>query len=412
MILKNIEVVHPISKYNTFAEICCIDNSSDNKHWQHSYLFFNEKMNVVAHFISQDCLWVEHLSKNANNLFVLSNVDKKTCEIVQVSQYNKYSSINIYDDIELGVEDLTFAVKKAGLWGFIDEKGNEIIPCKYQSYCCFSQGLAAVKENKKWGFINKKGEAIIPFEYDIPKFSSFNGDFAPVFKECKAGYIDKQGNETISFKYDDALVSYKGSKIFPVKLRGKWGFIDKDEYVVIPFVYDSVECNGDDYSLYHVVKNGKTGLVDPIKSCEIIPTIYDELCVNDRLIVVKTKTDDDKKTFQIIDWNNNLISKERYDYISEYISEGLFVASNNKKYGYINKKGDVVISFKYCKCKDFVGGIAIVTNFDGTKEVIDKNGTVLYKTRPFQEIFNVGNGYIFTQNEQRYELLMPSERKY
>ena len=411
MILKNIEIVHPISKYNTFAEICCIDNSSDNKHWQRSYLFLNEKMNVVAHFISQDCLWVEHLSKNANNLFVLSNIEKKTCEIVQVSQYNKYSSINIYDDIELGAEDSTFAVKKAGLWGFIDENGNEIIPCKYQSYCCFSQGLAAVKENGKWGFINKKGETIISFEYDIPQFSSFNGDFAPVFKEDKAGYIDKHGNEAISFKYDDVLVCYKGSRIFPVKLRGKWGFIDKDEYVVIPFIYDSVECNGDDYSLYHVVKNGKTGLVDPIKSCEIIPTIYDELCVNDGLIVVKTKTDD-KKTFQIIDWNNKLISKERYDYISEYNSEGLFVASNNKKYGYINEKGEVVISFKYRKCKDFVGGIAVATNFDGTKEVIDKNGTVLYKTRPFQEIFNVGNGYIFAQNEQGYELLMPSERKY
>ena len=413
MILKNIKVVHPISRHNTFAEVYYVDKSFNNKYRQHHYLFLDKKMKTVAHFIGSDFLLVEHLSENPDNIFVLTNLEKKTCEIVQVEPCNKYSSINVYDDIEFGVEDSTFAVQKDGLWGFIDELGQEIIPCQYKKYCSFSKSLAAVQKDNKWGFINKKGETVIPFDYEIPQFSSFDGDIAPVFKENKAGYIDKQGNVVISFKYEDAGISYHDSCIFPVKLKGKWGFVDKDEYVKIPFIYDNVECNGDCYPVHHVTQNGKIGLVSPIIGREIIPSIYDDLCVNEKYVVVRTVSTNGNKIAKILDWNNNLITQEEYDYISDYIDEGFYVAHNNKKYGYLNEKGEVAIPLKYRQCNDFVGGITIATNFDFSKEVIDKNGDILLKTTPEQNIFNVGNGYVFVEkeNSSEYELLKICSRK-
>lgn len=413
MILKNIKVVHPISRHNTFAEVYYVDKNFNNTYKQHHYLFLDKQMKTVAHFIGNDFLLVEHLSEKENNIFVLTNLEKKTCEIVQVEPFNKYSSINVYDDIEFGVEDSTFAVQKDGLWGFIDELGQEIIPCQYKKYCSFSQNLAAVQKDNKWGFINKKGETVIPFDYEIPQFSSFDGDIAPVFKENKAGYIDKQGNVVISFKYEDAGISYHDSCIFPVKLKGKWGFVDKDEYVKIPFIYDNVECDGDCYPVYHVTQNGKIGLVSPIIGREIIPAIYDDLCVNEKSVVVRTVSTNGNKITKILDWNNNLITQEEYDYISDYIDEGFYVAHNNKKYGYLNEKGEVAIPLKYRQCNDFVGGITIATNFDFSKEVIDKNGDILLKTTPEQNIFNVGNGYVFVEkeNSSEYELLKICSRK-
>jgi len=52
-------------------------------------------------------------------------------------------------------------------FGFIDKKGNTIIPFIYQDgHRMFSNGLAGVKFNGLWGFINKKGESMIPFIYD------------------------------------------------------------------------------------------------------------------------------------------------------------------------------------------------------------------------------------------------------
>ena len=99
--------------------------------------------------------------------------------------------------------------------------------------------------------------------------------------------------------------------------------------------------------------------------------------------------------------------------IDDYIDEGFYVAHNNKKYGYLNEKGEVAIPFKYRLCNNFVGGIAIATNFDFSKEVIDKNGDILLKTTSGQNIFNVGNGYVFVEkeNSSEYELLKICSRK-
>jgi hypothetical protein len=54
----------------------------------------------------------------------------------------------------------------------------------------FSEGLAAVKQ-EKWGFINAKGEIIIPAQYD--EAYMFQNGMAGVWKDGKAFYIDSKG---------------------------------------------------------------------------------------------------------------------------------------------------------------------------------------------------------------------------
>lgn len=41
-------------------------------------------------------------------------------------------------------------VKCNGKYGFIDVMGYEVIPCQYEGYHYFSEGMAAVKKNGKW----------------------------------------------------------------------------------------------------------------------------------------------------------------------------------------------------------------------------------------------------------------------
>ena len=73
--------------------------------------------------------------------------------------------LNVYENIEFGIEDGCFAVKKDGLWGFIDDKGNEIIPPMYQQYNSFHDGFACVKKDGLWGIIDKQNNVILPFKY-------------------------------------------------------------------------------------------------------------------------------------------------------------------------------------------------------------------------------------------------------
>lgn len=84
-------------------------------------------------------------------------------------------------------------------YGFIDEKGNEVIPLKYDLAYPFKDGLAIVKLDGKWGYIDKSGNEIIPPKYD--RAYSFSEGLAAVELNLKCGFIDKTGTVVIPIKY-------------------------------------------------------------------------------------------------------------------------------------------------------------------------------------------------------------------
>ena len=93
-----------------------------------------------------------------------------------------------------------------GLFGFVNDNGEEYITCKYQYAHNFSEDLAAVNKGGsfppgngphftggKWGYINRKGEEVVPFQYD--NACSFYGGAALVRIGKRSFYIDRYGNE-------------------------------------------------------------------------------------------------------------------------------------------------------------------------------------------------------------------------
>ena len=142
------------------------------------------------------------------------------------------------------------------MYGFINEKYEEVIPYKYYDAKSFSDGLAAVSNKKieklvqmlprinkrdeydyfdideegneirtkgNYGFMDNLGRQVIPCKYD--NASSFREGIAMVEQNDKQGYIDKSGNEIISLKYDFAEDFYEGLAL--VAINGKFGFINK-----------------------------------------------------------------------------------------------------------------------------------------------------------------------------------------
>ena len=109
-------------------------------------------------------------------------------------------------------------IKKVnGKYGFVNEKGKIVIPCKYDEVYDFSEGLAAVRKGDYWGFwgfINSKGEEVIPCKYDNAK--PFKNGYAAVEQ----------------LEYED------GEPILSVEPDPHWGVIDKNGKVIIPFNYD------------------------------------------------------------------------------------------------------------------------------------------------------------------------------
>ena len=56
-------------------------------------------------------------------------------------------------------------VYKDGKWGYIDTTGKEIVPCQYEWYGNFSDGLAALYKDGKYGYIDTTGKVVIPFVF-------------------------------------------------------------------------------------------------------------------------------------------------------------------------------------------------------------------------------------------------------
>ncbi|MEO6490424.1 MAG: PKD domain-containing protein [Ferruginibacter sp.] len=83
------------------------------------------------------------------------------------------------------------AVKKNGKWGYINETGKMVIPTKYDIVFDFKERSTVVLKGSKWFLINTAG--IILKELDITIFYGFENGYAKVEKEGLTGIMDLSG---------------------------------------------------------------------------------------------------------------------------------------------------------------------------------------------------------------------------
>lgn len=126
-------------------------------------------------------------------------------------------------------------IEKNGKWGYVDDKGKEVIPCKYDyAYPFYDSDLALVGSDGKFGFINKQGRMEIPLQYQ--KAYPFSEDRAAVKKGNKYGFVTSSGYEIIKPQYSDVKWGFIDGYAW-VKKGNKWGMINKWGTKAIEFDY-------------------------------------------------------------------------------------------------------------------------------------------------------------------------------
>ena len=76
-----------------------------------------------------------------------------------------YDEMGDYDQCYIG-DDRLISMRKKNLWGFIDDRGSEIISPQFEEVRGFFGDWAPVKKNGKWGFIDERGNIIVDLIYD------------------------------------------------------------------------------------------------------------------------------------------------------------------------------------------------------------------------------------------------------
>jgi len=262
----------------------------------------------------------------------------------------------IYDK---AVADTLTVFFQNGKRGFLNIYTGKIeIPAQYDKAWIFSEGLGAVIKGNKLGFINKKGETVIPCQFAWKNSFGQNKEFLFKGGYCavsdasgKQGIIDKNGEWVISAQYDDIAAPFNGYRI--VYRDNKCGLLDNSLRSVLPLEYDKITLADEGII---ISKGSSQKMLAYDMKTVLQPFVYDSLgdiCYN------SGKTNDsgediyvlsDYKVFYIngkcglIDKNGHVTVNALYEDITA-INNDLFsckIAPAEDFYITINGKGEVI----------------------------------------------------------------------
>lgn len=251
---------------------------------------------------------------------------------------------------------------------FIDKKGKQLYPPRYQNLQPFTCGHALVCLHDRWGLINHAGRIVLPTVHEkmstlfgdtlffagteegmalynasmqplTPPVYTWNGGISdgriPVQRDGKYGFLDAQGREVIPCLYDE--VSIFSSQRAKVRLGDRFGIVDTNGRIVLPIQYEDLSPKSSKYVFYDglalVEKDGLFGYVDR-EGRFVIP-----LCFED----------------------------------AYQFSEGLAAVRYNGRWGYLDTRGDAFLPFVFDLASPFEWGRAEVY-FQGQPRKVDRQG--------------------------------------
>jgi len=147
--------------------------------------------------------------------------------------YPKYTIASVFN------QGLALVATNKG-WNIIDHTGKELTDFtgtpkfSYNEYINYE--FIAIKKNEKWGFIDRKGNLLIPYQYE--EVEDFNMGIAPVKIGELWGFINTDNELIIKPTYEKVTIFYDGLAGFYE--NGKWGFINGNNEVVIEPKYTSI----------------------------------------------------------------------------------------------------------------------------------------------------------------------------
>lgn len=227
-------------------------------------------------------------------------------------------------------------------WGFIDNKGREVIPCLYND-CMVLDGFARVKKDDLWAFVTPNGSFLTEFAYQSA-FAEFSEGLSAIQRNGLWGFINERGEEVVPSQYDAVTDLKQGRSM--VLLDEKYGYIDPDGKEITPLIYDMAKPFSDD--LAWVRRGAKAGSINR-NGMEVIPCRYDVVgeC-SEGLVAVCNRT---KKTnhYMILNTQGEVVvdfADTNLEGLSDF-KEGLCGIKKNGNWGFIDRTGKEVIPCKY-----------------------------------------------------------------
>ena len=264
----------------------------------------------------------------------------KSGKLVIPAQYNKGNNPTLYGkDFSDG-----FAVVDTDAGSnYIDRNNRRLLGSDSHGYLSsFEDGIA--KTGK--GFVNTDGTYIYRFEPGYSGSYYCSKGLLFVTKKdgssgAKSALMDKTGKFLTGYDYQD-LKLIDNPKYAMVLNNGKWGAIDLNGNVVIPYEYDNVVSYREGYA---VLQKGENEYIVN-SEMQICPTPFAKKSLTMLGANLVRFKDPSTGLYGVLDSSGKTLHQAELQSISDE-SEGYIGFVKDKKAGYMNTRGEIVISPVY-----------------------------------------------------------------
>ena len=254
-----------------------------------------------------------------------------------------------------------------GKYGIISTTKKQILENKYDEIeQIYLKDYYLVKEGEKRKLIDSKGNTIIEKGFDEIKSATSNGII--FVKDNLYGEINTAGEITIEAKYQELKEAKNG--IYIAKLNDKYGIIDQNQIEKISFNYTGITYNQKAEIYLAEDAEYKTSIIDNNFNVKITGILSE---INEDKEYIRMRINDEYKYY-------NLKGEEKSN--TEILKDNtLFLSKKDGKYGYVDKKGNVVVDYIYDDAteQNEYGYSAIKK--DGLWGSIDKEGNVIIEPK-------------------------------
>lgn len=242
-----------------------------------------------------------------------------------------------------------------------------IISEDYDKIERLENGILLVSKNELFGCINQIGTVIIPLKYRSLTYQN-NLLIAVCYDDtdetCKRGVLDFQENQIVPFNQQIDEIKIE-SEIILYKQDWHWGAYTLQGQVICEPIYNHIV-----YVAHNLIKVGMDG-----KDYESYNDYYwedgeryDFTNYNEYSII----------NWGLIDNNGNAILPLEYRAIADKVIDGLVEIRSNKRLGYVDITGRILLEPTYKSIGEFVDGYAVVskTSYYYDEDVRDREKSV------------------------------------
>ncbi len=275
-------------------------------------------------------------------------------EVLDTDTYNKLQSE--YKSIKNFQRGTAIVMKDK--YGLIDEKGNEILECIYDTIYGIKKSFRIIMKDSLFGVTNLEGDIIKQCTYI--SVQDANCDYIALKLNDKWGFSDLNGQDITQYKYEEIL-TYDDSS-FVAKYNGLYGVSDYQNNILIPYKYEDIRYKWEEKCPVTVVQSGNYYGLYNSKYKQVLDCEYERFFADSSGYVSIEKNG---RKGLVEEETGKIIIPFEYKDMGQY-SEGLISAQNiNGDCGYLDISGKVIIPFEYSQAGDFSEGLAAVYNKSG-----------------------------------------------